>query len=144
MGDARGFITLRRAQAVRQPVEQRVKHWREFYTSLPEDGLQAQGARCMDCGVPFCQSDTGCPVRNTIPDRKSTRLNSSHLGISYAVFCLKKKNKYTVPDGVAARLHKHSWPFRRMHSGCSPLSTSPPMTAPFPCSVTPRTGSNAA
>jgi len=68
MGDARGFITLRRAQAVRQPVEQRVKHWREFYTSLPEDALEAQGARCMDCGVPFCQSDTGCPVRNTIPE----------------------------------------------------------------------------
>jgi glutamate synthase (NADPH/NADH) small chain len=68
MGDARGFITLRRAQPVRQPVEQRVKHWREFYTSLPEHGLEAQGARCMDCGVPFCQSDTGCPVRNTIPE----------------------------------------------------------------------------
>ena len=68
MGDARGFITLRRAQAARQPAEQRVRHWREFYTSLPEDGLEAQGARCMDCGVPFCQSDTGCPVRNTIPE----------------------------------------------------------------------------
>ena len=68
MGDVRGFITLRRAQPARQPVDQRVKHWREFYTELPKDGLEAQGARCMDCGVPFCQSDSGCPVRNTIPE----------------------------------------------------------------------------
>jgi glutamate synthase (NADPH/NADH) small chain len=68
MGDVRGFITLRRAKPARQPVDQRVKHWREFYSELPSGGLEAQGARCMDCGVPFCQSESGCPVRNTIPE----------------------------------------------------------------------------
>ena len=68
MGDPKGFLTLRRATPAREPVSSRVQHWREFYTPLPEQELREQGARCMDCGVPFCQSDTGCPVRNVIPD----------------------------------------------------------------------------
>ena len=68
MGDVRGFLTLRRAMPMRQPLEQRVRHWREFYVPIADDALRAQGARCMDCGVPFCQSDSGCPVRNVIPE----------------------------------------------------------------------------
>ena len=68
MADARGFLSLRRATPKREPVETRVQHWREFYVPMAEHELAAQGARCMDCGVPFCQGDTGCPVRNAIPD----------------------------------------------------------------------------
>ena len=68
MADARGFLTLRRATPTREPAETRVQHWREFYVPMAERELVAQGARCMDCGVPFCQGDTGCPVRNVIPD----------------------------------------------------------------------------
>ena len=68
MGDVRGFLTLRRATPARQPAEQRVRHWREFYTPLDESAMREQGARCMDCGVPFCQSDSGCPVQNLIPE----------------------------------------------------------------------------
>ena len=68
MGDPKGFLTLRRAGPARQSAEERVRHWREFYTSLPASDMQTQGARCMDCGVPFCQGDTGCPVRNVIPE----------------------------------------------------------------------------
>ena len=68
MGDVRGFLSLQRADPTRRPVRERTRDWREMYTPLPEDGLRAQGARCMDCGVPFCQGDTGCPVRNAIPD----------------------------------------------------------------------------
>ena len=68
MGDPKGFLRLRRATPVREAVESRVQHWREFYTRMPESELREQGARCMDCGVPFCQGDTGCPVRNVIPD----------------------------------------------------------------------------
>ena len=68
MGDARGFITLRRAAPVREPANQRVRHWQEFYAPMPDADTQSQGARCMDCGVPFCQGDTGCPVRNVIPE----------------------------------------------------------------------------
>jgi glutamate synthase (NADPH/NADH) small chain len=68
MRDPKGFLTLRRATPGRQAVEERVRHWREFYGPVPESVVRAQGARCMDCGVPFCQGDTGCPVRNVIPE----------------------------------------------------------------------------
>ena len=68
MGDPRAFLTLRRATPKREPVEVRTHHWREFYEPMPESGLREQGARCMDCGVPFCHGDTGCPVRNVIPE----------------------------------------------------------------------------
>jgi glutamate synthase (NADPH/NADH) small chain len=49
-------------------VVERITTWREFYESGPEEQQRAQGARCMDCGVPFCQGDTGCPVQNLIPE----------------------------------------------------------------------------
>ncbi|MEO8562582.1 MAG: glutamate synthase subunit beta [bacterium] len=68
MGDPRGFLTIKRAEPVRRPVQERTKDWREFYVQAPDDHFQTQGARCMDCGVPFCQGDTGCPVQNVIPE----------------------------------------------------------------------------
>jgi glutamate synthase (NADPH) small chain len=68
MGDPKGFIKLRREGPKRRPVEERVRDWKEFYQPFPEETLKAQGARCMDCGVPFCQSGNGCPVQNMIPD----------------------------------------------------------------------------
>ncbi len=52
----------------RRPVELRLMDWKEFYEPISEDKLKAQGARCMDCGVPFCQSHNGCPVVNLIPE----------------------------------------------------------------------------
>jgi glutamate synthase (NADPH/NADH) small chain len=68
MRDPKAFLTLPRATPSRQAAEERVRHWREFYGPVPESAVRAQGARCMDCGVPFCQGDTGCPVRNIIPE----------------------------------------------------------------------------
>ncbi|MDQ6872695.1 MAG: glutamate synthase subunit beta [Gemmatimonadota bacterium] len=68
MADPKAFLTLRRATPERQAVEARVHHWGEFYRPAPESAVQTQAARCMDCGVPFCQGDTGCPVRNVIPE----------------------------------------------------------------------------
>ena len=68
MADPKAFITLRRATPSRQPVHERVRHWGEFYEAPAEPKVQTQAARCMDCGVPFCQGDTGCPVRNIIPE----------------------------------------------------------------------------
>jgi glutamate synthase (NADPH) small chain len=55
-----------RELAPRRPVLERVNDWFEIYQDFPEEKLREQGARCMDCGVPFCQS--GCPVNNLIPD----------------------------------------------------------------------------
>lgn len=68
MADPKAFITLRRATPERQAVEERVRHWSEFYQPVGESKVRTQAARCMDCGVPFCQGDTGCPVRNIIPE----------------------------------------------------------------------------
>jgi len=66
MGKSTGFLEYGREQATRRAVIERVNDWFEIYTELPEDKLRRQGARCMDCGVPFCH--TGCPVNNIIPD----------------------------------------------------------------------------
>ncbi|HEY1657089.1 MAG TPA: glutamate synthase subunit beta [Candidatus Sulfotelmatobacter sp.] len=66
MGKTTGFLEYSREHAPRRPVTQRINDWFEIYLDLPEETLRKQGARCMDCGVPFCQ--TGCPVNNLIPD----------------------------------------------------------------------------
>ncbi len=66
MGKDTGFLEFTREHAPRRPVTERVNDWFEIYLDFPEQKLRTQGARCMDCGVPFCQ--TGCPVNNLIPD----------------------------------------------------------------------------
>jgi glutamate synthase (NADPH) small chain len=68
MGDPTGFLKLHRINPTRRPVPERVRDWKELYEPLPNEILREQGARCMDCGVPFCQGDTGCPVQNLIPE----------------------------------------------------------------------------
>ena len=72
-GDPRGFLTIKRAEPQRRPVQERTKDWREFYVPTPDEHFRTQGARCMDCGVPFCQGDTGCPVQNVIPEWNDAR-----------------------------------------------------------------------
>jgi glutamate synthase (NADPH/NADH) small chain len=66
MGKTTGFIEYARELPQRRPVTQRINDWFEIYQDFPEEKLRAQGARCMDCGVPFC--NTGCPVNNIVPD----------------------------------------------------------------------------
>jgi glutamate synthase (NADPH) small chain len=66
MGDVRGFMKFRRRHHENEPASERIKHYNEFLKVLPEAELRTQGARCMDCGVPFCH--TGCPLGNIIPD----------------------------------------------------------------------------
>ena len=66
MGKNSGFLEYKREVPGRRPVVERVNDWFEIYTPLGDDKLRLQGARCMDCGVPFCH--TGCPVSNIIPD----------------------------------------------------------------------------
>lgn len=62
----KGFLTYERKQPPYRPVEERVTHWNEFLTDFDDPEMQTQGYRCMNCGVPFCQS--GCPLGNIIPD----------------------------------------------------------------------------
>ena len=66
MGKVTGFMEYPRELPARRPATQRINDWFEIYQDFPEDRLRSQGARCMDCGVPFCH--TGCPVNNLIPD----------------------------------------------------------------------------
>jgi glutamate synthase (NADPH) small chain len=66
MGKLTGFMEYTRELPERRPVEERVKDWFEIYKEFPLDKVRTQGARCMDCGVPFCH--TGCPLNNIIPD----------------------------------------------------------------------------
>ncbi|KAI0664581.1 NADPH-dependent glutamate synthase [Cubamyces menziesii] len=63
----RGFMKYKRLTETYRPPRKRVKDWKEISTRLTDDELKYQSARCMDCGVPFCQSDTGCPISNIIP-----------------------------------------------------------------------------
>jgi glutamate synthase (NADPH/NADH) small chain len=66
MGKTSGFLEYQRELPERRPVADRVNDWFEIYNPFPEEKIKLQGARCMDCGVPFCH--TGCPVSNIIPD----------------------------------------------------------------------------
>jgi glutamate synthase (NADPH/NADH) small chain len=66
MGKVTGFIEFQRLQEAAEDSSSRVGHYREFVMHLSDQQAQQQGARCMDCGIPFCQN--GCPVNNIIPD----------------------------------------------------------------------------
>jgi glutamate synthase (NADPH/NADH) small chain len=66
MGKVTGFLEYERLEEGYEPVPERVRTWKEFVIALNADQAKVQGARCMDCGTPFCNS--GCPVNNIIPD----------------------------------------------------------------------------
>ncbi len=75
MGKITGFLEYEREDRDYEPVETRIRHWREFVLPLPEEDYVTQAARCMNCGVPYCQGTgslrpgtPGCPVNNQIPD----------------------------------------------------------------------------
>ena len=66
MGKPTGFIEIKRKKHPTRPVAERVQDWREVYLRYADPDLASQGARCMDCGIPFCHQ--GCPLGNLIPD----------------------------------------------------------------------------
>ncbi len=66
MGKVTGFMEFERVEEGYRPVDQRLKNYKEFVIGLDDAQAKVQGARCMDCGIPFCNS--GCPVNNIIPD----------------------------------------------------------------------------
>jgi glutamate synthase (NADPH/NADH) small chain len=75
MGKPTGFIEYLRELPSDQPPIERIHNWDEFHLHMPEDKLRTQGARCMDCGIPFCHTGTlisgmasGCPINNLIPE----------------------------------------------------------------------------
>jgi glutamate synthase (NADPH/NADH) small chain len=68
MGKPTGFMEYPRKTVPYRDVNERLEDYGEIYSAPAENRLRRQGARCMDCGVPFCQADTGCPVDNLIPE----------------------------------------------------------------------------
>src|SRR5437868_4481619 len=75
MGKPTGFMEFKRELPADQPELKRIAHWNEFHEHMPEAKLKQQGARCMDCGVPFCHTGrllagmaSGCPINNLIPE----------------------------------------------------------------------------
>ena len=75
MGKPTGFLEYTRREDGRRPAAERVRDWEEFHLPLPEEIRRQQGARCMNCGVPFCQAGMiyegkafGCPLHNLIPE----------------------------------------------------------------------------
>jgi len=66
MGKITGFLEIKRETPKRRPVAERIHDWQEVYLPFEAEKLQKQGARCMDCGIPFCHQ--GCPLGNLIPD----------------------------------------------------------------------------
>lgn len=75
MGKPTGFMEIKRELPPNRPPKERIKDWDEFHLHLADEKLRAQGARCMDCGIPFCHNGTllagmasGCPINNLIPE----------------------------------------------------------------------------
>ena len=75
MGKPTGFLDYERVEATAVSPKERIKNFNEFHTPLSEAEQRCQSARCMDCGVPFCQSGmnikgmtSGCPLNNLIPE----------------------------------------------------------------------------
>ena len=75
MGKPTGFLEYDRVTSTAEEPEQRIKHFNEFHKHLPKEEQQKQGARCMECGVPFCQAGmtiagmtSGCPLNNLVPE----------------------------------------------------------------------------
>jgi glutamate synthase (NADPH/NADH) small chain len=66
VGKPTGFIEIRRAKAHTRPIDVRIRDWKEVYLVEADADMRQQGARCMDCGIPFCHQ--GCPLGNLIPD----------------------------------------------------------------------------
>jgi glutamate synthase (NADPH/NADH) small chain len=76
VGKPTGFLEFQRHDRGYAPVEERLTNYKEFVKPLPEEELRQQGARCMDCGIPYCHQ--GCPVNNIIPEWNDLVHNGSH------------------------------------------------------------------
>ena len=66
MGKVTGFLEIDRIESDYESVNKRIKHYKEFNKKFTKKDISSQGARCMDCGIPYCH--TGCPINNIIPD----------------------------------------------------------------------------
>ena len=99
MGNPTGFLEIGRVNFERRPVEERIQDWKEVYKAFPQDKLQAQASRCMDCGIPFCHQ--GCPLGNIIPDWNDLVYRGQWQEALYRL--LATNNFPNSPEGFAPR-----------------------------------------
>jgi glutamate synthase (NADPH/NADH) len=91
----RGFMKYKRLNEAYRPARKRVKDWKEISARLSVNELKHQSARCMDCGVPFCQSDTGCPISNVIPKWNDLALKDQWRDALNRLFLTNKFPEFT-------------------------------------------------
>ena len=98
MGKPTGFLDYERVNAKAEAPKSRIKHFNEFHEYLPEEKQRLQGARCMECGVPFCQAGamlmgmaSGCPLHNLVPEWNDLVYNGNW---EQAYKRLKKTNNF--------------------------------------------------
>lgn len=98
MGKPTGFLEYVRKDDLRRPPEERVRDWEEFHIPLPQTVREQQGSRCMNCGVPFCQTGMiyegrtfGCPLHNLIPEWNDMIMSGN---LSHALARLLKTNNF--------------------------------------------------
>ena len=98
MGKATGFMEYERQDKKAQDPKERIRHFQEFHTPLPKEEQERQGARCMSCGVPFCQAGqmimgmaSGCPLHNLVPEWNDLLW---HGNWEEAYYRLKKTNNF--------------------------------------------------
>ena len=98
MGKPTGFLEYARRDDLRRPPEERVRDWEEFHIPLPQAVREQQGSRCMNCGVPFCQTGMlyegrtfGCPLHNLIPEWNDMIMSGN---LSHALARLLKTNNF--------------------------------------------------
>ena len=98
MGSPTGFLEYTRKDDLSRPPEERVRDWEPFHIPLPENARRQQGARCMDCGTPYCQTGMifegrtfGCPLHNLIPEWNDMIMSGNH---SHALSRLLKVNNF--------------------------------------------------
>ncbi|MBI5719909.1 MAG: glutamate synthase subunit beta [Burkholderiales bacterium] len=92
MGKVTGFLEYERLEEGYEPVQLRLKNWQEFVIGLNAEQAKQQGARCMDCGTPFCTS--GCPVNNIIPDFNDLVYRGSAADWAAAIEVLHQTNNF--------------------------------------------------
>ena len=115
MGETTGFMKYGRELPTRRPIPVRVLDWQEVYEDFPPEKVRTQGARCMDCGIPFCH--TGCPLGNLIPEWNDLVYRDDWEAASERLHATNNFPEFT--GGCARR--------RARPRACS-ASTSPPVT----------------
>ena len=96
MGKPTGFMEFERLSEAYDPVEKRLKNYKEFIHTLSDDDAKTQGARCMDCGIPFCNN--GCPVNNIIPDWNDLVYRGNWKPVSYTHLDVYKRQTPSRPE----------------------------------------------